>query len=169
MVRFLASGARPGPGGVTPQFLVDLSLNMLAPYGLPVQPVGQGSATNLAAWESFIDHGYQRGVETVSVWRYGVTPPGVLGVLKNATPGGDGTLVRVPSVYGLEEGQAVAAILKAGLSVPPWAINYQGHSNTSISSDVLRRVEIGRVLSVRPAVGRRVKPGTEVYLAVRSD
>jgi hypothetical protein len=169
LVRFLASGARPGPGGVTPQFLVDLSLNMLSAYGLPIQPVGQGSTTNLASWESFIDHGYQRGVETVSVWRYGVTPPGVLSVLRNAAPAGDPTLVRVPSVCGLKEGEAIASLLKAGLWVPPWAINYQGHSNTSISSDVLRGVEIGRVLSVRPQAGRRVKRGTEVFLAVRSD
>ena len=36
-----ASGSWPGPSGVTPEFQVDLSLNMLSVHGLPAQAAGQ--------------------------------------------------------------------------------------------------------------------------------
>ena len=79
--RFISSGYPPGPGGITPEFLLDVTSSVLAPYGLPLEPVGQGSTGDINLWVRFLDHASRAGMTDVSVWRYGVTDPQVWALL----------------------------------------------------------------------------------------
>ena len=74
--------------------------------------------------------------------------------------------VAVPNVAGMTEGVAKETILQAGLQNSPW-VNYQGHD--VLPDEVLKRVCIGCVLSVTPAPGTLVDPGTVISIAVRRD
>ncbi|HXJ83218.1 MAG TPA: hypothetical protein VMS64_31600 [Candidatus Methylomirabilis sp.] len=84
--RFAHAGFRVPPGGVTPEFLNDISTRTLGGYGLPFNPIGQGAATDLAAWRRFIDHSYGLGARVVSSWRYGVTKKAVFRLLRRTPP-----------------------------------------------------------------------------------
>ncbi len=82
---FEAYGWPTGPGGMTPEFLLDVSAGLLQQYNLPIQPVGQGASPDMAAWARFIDDACRSGMPDVSVWRYGVTNPGVWDLLEGRT------------------------------------------------------------------------------------
>ncbi len=84
--RFQSSGFPPGPEGVTPEFLLDVSRSLLDKYGLPIVPIGQGASTNHDAWMRFVSHAYSLGMGSVSVWRYGVTGDDVWQLLKSVEP-----------------------------------------------------------------------------------
>ncbi|MEX0801393.1 MAG: hypothetical protein WD379_09270 [Dehalococcoidia bacterium] len=70
-----------GAAGMTPEFLLDVSEGLLGEYGLPIWPVGQGASANMGAWQRFLDDAAKSGMPEASVWRYGVTNPGVYDVL----------------------------------------------------------------------------------------
>jgi len=74
-----------GPSGMTPEFLLDVSAGLLQQYNLPIKPVGQGASPDMAAWARFLDDACQSGMPDVSVWRYGVTNPGVWDLIKERT------------------------------------------------------------------------------------
>jgi hypothetical protein len=78
-------GYHVGPEGVTPELLMDVAVRTFERFQLPIRPIGQGSA-NGHEWRRFIGHGYGRGVDAVSVWRHGVSDPGVWPVLKEMAP-----------------------------------------------------------------------------------
>jgi hypothetical protein len=85
---YQAYGWPPGPDGITPEFLLDVSVDLLQPYNLPIQPVGQGSSPDIDAWARFLDYASQLGMPDISVWRHGVTNPGVWDLLKERSPCG---------------------------------------------------------------------------------
>jgi hypothetical protein len=85
---YQAYGWPPGPDGITPEFLLDVSADLLQPYNLPIQPVGQGASPDMGAWTRFLDYASQLGMPDISVWRHGVTNPGVWDLLKERTPCG---------------------------------------------------------------------------------
>ncbi len=72
------SGYPVGAGGMTPEFLLDTTDQILAPYGREVIPVGQGAASDPASWARFTRRAWELGMGSVSVWRYGVTPKATL-------------------------------------------------------------------------------------------
>jgi len=72
------SGYPTGARGMTPEFLLDTTDHILAPYGREVIPVGQGAASDPASWGRFARRAWELGMGSVSVWRYGVTPRGTL-------------------------------------------------------------------------------------------
>ena len=74
--------------------------------------------------------------------------------------------VAVPNVVGMTESAAKEAILGARLQNSLW-VNYQGHD--VLPDETLRRVCVGCVLSVTPAPGTLVDPGTVIHMAVRRD
>lgn len=78
---FADYGWPTGAGGMTPEFLLDVSAGLLGEYGLPLWPVGQGASANMGAWQRFLDDAAKSGMPEASVWRYGVTNPGVYDVL----------------------------------------------------------------------------------------
>ena len=73
---FAASGFPPADGVMTPEFLLDVAIELLGPYNLPLQPVGQGASPDMDAWARFLDYAAGLGMPDVSVWRHGVTDPG---------------------------------------------------------------------------------------------
>ena len=83
---FEARGWPPGPSGVTPEFLLDVSMSLFQPYGLPLQPVGQGAASDLEHWERYLDRAEDLGMPHSSVFRHGVTNSGLWEQLKARTP-----------------------------------------------------------------------------------
>ena len=82
-----ASGFSPDPDGITPEFLLDVSVSLLGPYGLPLQPVSQGASPDTDAWTRFLDYASQLGITTGSVFRYGVTHPDAWPLLQEQTCG----------------------------------------------------------------------------------
>jgi LysM domain len=90
---YARAGFPPPSGEMTPEFLLDTSAKVLAPYGLPVRPVGQG-ASNAGEWSRFIAHATATGMPEFSVWRYGVTSPDAWAELAGRTPLGQEYTVR---------------------------------------------------------------------------
>lgn len=84
--RFAQSGMPVPPGGITPEFLNDVSHVVLAPYGLAITPVGQGATSDQSEWTRFIDHAYSLGDRVVSSWRYGVTERALFPLLRDKPP-----------------------------------------------------------------------------------
>lgn len=70
---YTKAGYPPGPGGITPEFLVDVTAKVLARYGRDVIPAGQGACSDPAAFPRFMQRAWMNGMGTVSAWRYSVT------------------------------------------------------------------------------------------------
>jgi LysM repeat protein len=114
--RFNQMGFRVGPEGVTPEFLADVQKQVIAPMGVKIAPVGQGATPDSSEWKRFIDRAFADGAMTVSAWRYGVTPPEVLGIMRDMPP----PLPPAPqvSVYVVQPGDSLGAIAaQQGVSV----------------------------------------------------
>jgi LysM repeat protein len=84
--KFAAAGVPVPLGGITPEFLTDLSSMVLAPFDRAWAPVGQGNTNDLGEWQRFIDRAYGAGVRVVSAWRYGVAARGLFGMLRDRPP-----------------------------------------------------------------------------------
>lgn len=65
-------GYEVGGEGMSPELILNATAHKLAPFGLPIRPIGQGTA-GAGDWQRFIHHAYQLGMDSVSVWRYGTT------------------------------------------------------------------------------------------------
>ncbi|MBX7111526.1 MAG: LysM peptidoglycan-binding domain-containing protein [Dehalococcoidia bacterium] len=102
MVRYLASGEVVGPAGITPAFVIAAAVRRLASYGLPVHPIGDGTATASNGWREFVDASYGAAAESISVWRFGVADPAIWPLLRELAP-------RVLS-YVVQPGDTLAAI-----------------------------------------------------------
>jgi hypothetical protein len=79
------SGFVVGPEGMTPELILDASASALRDFGLPIQPIGQGTAGG-AEWGRFVNHAYALGMESVSVWRYGTANAEVWPTLQALAP-----------------------------------------------------------------------------------
>jgi LysM repeat protein len=120
--RFAETGFPVPPEGVTPEFLYAVSDQVLTPLGRPLSHVGQGATPDANEWRRFIDLSFARGSNMVTVWRYGVTTPEVLRVLRDMPP-------RVPveaapvaaaeaGVYVVQAGDSLSVIAaRNGVSV----------------------------------------------------
>jgi LysM repeat protein len=84
--KFGQAGMPVPPGGITPEFLLDVTNAVLAPFGKAWAPAGQGNTNDLGEWQRFVDHSYGLGVQVVSAWRYGVAVRGLFGLLHNNPP-----------------------------------------------------------------------------------
>jgi hypothetical protein len=71
---YTRAGFPVGPGGMTPEFLLDTTWSLLAVYDREIIPVGQGSSPDTNTWARFASRAFQLGMGSVSIWRYGVTP-----------------------------------------------------------------------------------------------
>jgi LysM repeat protein len=114
--KFTASGFPVGPGGMTPEFLIEVSRQALGAFGLPVNPVGQGATPDAGEWHRFVNHAYGAGSSIVSVWRYGVTTEDVLGMLRVLPP--PQPVVPALGIHTVEAGDTLSAIAaRYGVSV----------------------------------------------------
>ena len=84
--KFVENGYKIPPEGITPEFLFSVSDQVLRPFGLPLSHVGQGATPDGNEWRRFLNLSYARGSTVATVWRYGVTTPDVLKVLRELPP-----------------------------------------------------------------------------------
>jgi hypothetical protein len=94
---YASSGYPVGPGGMTPEFLIDTTAIVLAPYGREVVPVGQGAAADPFAWERFNYRAWHVGWPQVSIWRYGVARADALEYFADNRAGAEPQLPRTPT------------------------------------------------------------------------
>ncbi len=105
---YSGSGYPVGPDGMTPEFLIDTTAKLLAPYNREVIPVGQGAASDPKTWPRFAHAAWAAKMPQVSIWRYGVTvydtlmylgenPPGAEPKAPTATPTPAPTGTRTPT------------------------------------------------------------------------
>ena len=83
--RYRQSGEEPPAGGITPEFVLDVTVRRLVPFGLRIHPIGDGTVAGGEPWVSFIERSFAKDAESVSVWRYGVTDASIWELLA-ATP-----------------------------------------------------------------------------------
>jgi hypothetical protein len=70
---------------MTPEVILDATVAKLAPFGLPIRPLGQGAA-NGHEWDRFVRHAYNLQIDSVGVWRYGTTDHEVWPTLQMLPP-----------------------------------------------------------------------------------
>ncbi len=102
IAQYVASGSTVGPAGITSDFVVATAVQRLSAYGLPVHPIGDGTAAAASGWAEFVDSSYIANAESVSVWRFGVAEPGIWQLLKEMPPR--------PLSYVVQPGDSLAAI-----------------------------------------------------------
>jgi hypothetical protein len=81
------SGFPPPDGRMTPEFLIDATFKLLAPYNREIIPVGQGAASDPSTWAPFAHEAWKEKAPFVSVWRYGVTLDQTFAYLGENPPG----------------------------------------------------------------------------------
>lgn len=84
--KFAESGYPVPAGGMTPEFLQEVSRSVLSELEMKVVPVGQGASSDQNEWRSFVEGAFADGSEFVSVWRYGVTGGEILSLLRDLPP-----------------------------------------------------------------------------------
>ena len=90
-------GYPAGPAGMTPEFLLNATADVLARFARPIIPVGQGATADRWLWERFVYRAWQLGQPEVSVWRHGVTPANNFDVLHDNPAGTQPHLPRTPT------------------------------------------------------------------------
>jgi hypothetical protein len=83
--RIAELGYHVGPEGVTPELILDATAGKLRQYGLPIRPIGQGTAPGVE-WARFIQHAYWLQMDSVSVWRFGTAHGEVWPTLSGLAP-----------------------------------------------------------------------------------
>jgi hypothetical protein len=98
-------------GGMTPEFLMDATMRVLAKYDREIIPAGQGACADPATFPRFVRRAWDDGMGAISVWRYGVTRYDTLAYLgqnraglapqppklPTSTPTKTGTATRTPT------------------------------------------------------------------------
>jgi LysM repeat protein len=84
--RYRQAGEEPGPEGMTALFALDVAARRLEPFERPLHPIGPGLVDDTEAWGDFIEGSFERGAETLSVWRFGTTAPSVWELLRDTPP-----------------------------------------------------------------------------------
>ena len=131
ILKYRQAGADPGIAGVTPLFALHTATSRLASYGLPIHPIGPGLISDSFAWSSFINEAYSRDVESMSVWRFGTTTPGVLQLLKANPP--------KPRSYVVQMGDSLGGLAaRWGVSIEALAaVNSIANPNLLVVGDRL--------------------------------
>jgi hypothetical protein len=84
---YTSSGYPPPANTITPEFLLDTTQAVLAPYNRDIIPVGQGAAEDPTTWPRFAHHAWDLKWFMVSDWRFGVTATQILQYLSTNPPG----------------------------------------------------------------------------------
>lgn len=100
--RYLASGHLVGVAGITADLVVSVAAQRLAALGLPIHPIGDGTAEATSGWAEFVASSFGANAASVSVWRFGVADPGIWQLLKETPPR--------PLSYVVQPGDSLAAI-----------------------------------------------------------
>ncbi len=117
-------GYNVGPDGVTPELILDMTADKLAPLGLPIRPIGQGAADG-AEWQRFIAHAYSRQMDSVSVWRFGTASDDVWPTLHAMAPP---PLVITQAKAPVAPPAVAPAVQKLNAAPPPTFVVEKGES-----------------------------------------
>ena len=122
--KFADAGYPPGEEGVTPRFVLDAAVEKLRPFGLPIQPIGDGTRAEESEWDDFIERAYASDAEAVSVWRYGVTATSVWRLLKATPPR--------PLTYTVQSGDSLSLLAERWRSSVQAVAGLNGISNPNL-------------------------------------
>jgi hypothetical protein len=86
---YRASGFPVPDEGTTPEFLLEATAQILAPYARPIIPIGQGAAGDPQTWPRFAHRAWELGQYELSIWRLGVTRGETVGYLGANAPGSE--------------------------------------------------------------------------------
>ena len=84
---FNAAGYPVPAAGITPEFLLDATQKLLAPFEREVLPVGQGAASEPGTWPRFAHRAWELGMTQLVDWRLGVTADETIRYLAENPPG----------------------------------------------------------------------------------
>ena len=82
-----ASGHPVPATGITPEFLLEVTTQLLLPYEREIIPVGQGAAGDPGTWPRFAHRAWDLQTPVISAWRLGVTRAETLQYLADNPPG----------------------------------------------------------------------------------
>ncbi len=134
LARFRDEGYDPGSvEGITPGFILGAAMPQLREFGLPIHPIGDGTAGSNDGWPDFLDESFALLAESVSVWRVGVVAPGVLHRLRDTPPRRGSYVVR--------PGDALSVLADG------WGIDLRELMAANGITDA-NRIQIGQRLSV---------------------
>ena len=151
VAKFTKAGYDPGDGGVTARFVLDVALDKLQRFGLPVRPIGDGARAEESEWRDFIARAYENGAEAVSVWRFGVTDASVWQLLKETPP--------LPLSYVVQPGDTLSVLAEQWRTSVPTIAELNGIANPNLIQIGARlRVPRGAVLPRAPVL-YAVQPG----------
>ncbi len=140
LARFRDEGHDPGSvEGITPRFILDAAMPQLREFGLPIHPIGDGTAGSNDGWPGFLDESFALLSDSVSVWRFGEAESGVLRLLRDTPP-------RRPS-YVVRPGDALSVL------ADDWGIDL-GELMAANGITDANRIWIGQRLVVPLASGR---------------
>ena len=80
-------GFPPGPDGITPEFLVATTRQLLAPFDRWVVPIAQDTGGSVDVWSRFAHDSWKLQMPAINVWRYGTTDPAIFDYLRANPPG----------------------------------------------------------------------------------
>jgi hypothetical protein len=80
-------GLPPGPEGITPEFLVNTTQQLLAPFDRYILPLAEAMPGSTDAWSSLARGAWDHQMPALNVWRFGTADPAVLRYL-GANPAG---------------------------------------------------------------------------------
>ena len=160
LARFRDEGYDPGGiEGITPRFVLSAAMPRLRKFGLPIHPIGDGSASSSEGWPEFLDEAFALLAESVSVWRVGEIEPGILQLLRDTPPR--------PMSYIVRPGDALSVL------ADDWGVDLTVlmAANGITSADHIR---IGQQLTVPFASGRGAhvaswRPGGGVHTIAPGD
>jgi LysM repeat protein len=100
--KYKAAGDDPGDAGMTARFALQSAVRQLAPFGLPIQPIGDGTVAGGDDWTDFIDEAFASQAAPLAVWRYGVADTALWELLR------DNPLR--PPTYAVQSGDTLSAL-----------------------------------------------------------
>jgi LysM repeat protein len=154
--RYFASGHVVGAAGITADLVVSAAARRLSAFGLPIHPIGDGTAAAAAGWAEFVDSSFSASAATVSVWRFGIAEPGIWQLLKETPPR--------PLSYVVQPGDTLAAIAEKWGTTVEALVAANGIADPNL-------ITVGTRLAMPSGAAPRIDPpsGTESYIVQAGD
>tara|TARA_B110000438_G_scaffold302426_1_gene360069 strand:- start:46 stop:1494 length:1449 start_codon:yes stop_codon:yes gene_type:complete len=120
--------------GISPSFIIQSAFKKLSKYNIAIEPVGEGSSSNVVEWSEFIQAALARNAETVSAWRYGTTSTRIMKLMSNNEP--------LPKFYTVISGDSLYYLSSE------WGVSTQTIVNWNPDLNNPNMLSIGQVLRI---------------------
>lgn len=151
---FARHGTPAADSGITPAFLVQALRPLLAGYGLPIHPKGEGSS-DPAKWHNFMENALAEGADAVSVWRFGVTPASIWQLLRDNPP-------LLPAIYTVQPGDTLSSLAAQWQTTVPAIMERNGLQNPNF-------LRVGQQLVLPGRANGPQRADAEVYMVQPGD